>query len=356
MAGSPEAPDAGGAAPAARRRRRPFRAVLLLFATLVVLASAALVGAYLWGLDLYQRPGPLTDETAVVVPRGSGLSAIAQRLEREGVISDARLFALAAKIEDQAGNLKAGEYLFPAAVSMQQVLALLVEGRTVQHRITVPEGRTSWEVVQLINADPVLEGPPLESLPPEGSLLPDTYFFQRGETRAGLLQRMRDAQEAALAELWPTREPDLPFDTPEEWITLASIVEKETGLAGERALVAGVFVNRLKRGMRLQSDPTVIYAVTKGVGGPLGRGIRRSELDSGDPYNTYAVAGLPPGPIANPGREALAATIRPEGTDFLYFVADGTGGHAFSKTLAEHQRKVRDWRRIERQRQQEAGE
>jgi len=355
--GGPSDPTAGAPQPSPpKRRRRGLRLFLGFAATGFLLAVVAAVGAYLWAIDLYQRPGPLQAEATVMVARGSGLNAIASSLESEGVIERADIFTLAAKIEGKAGSLKAGEYLFPAGISMQDALDLLVEGRVVLHRVTVPEGLTSWEVVQMVNAAPDLEGPAIEAVPEEGSLLPDTYFFERGETRQQLLARMEEAQDEVLAELWPTRDPDLPFDSQEAWVTLASIVEKETGLPEERSLVAGVFVNRLKRGMLLQSDPTVIYAVTKGVGGPLGRGLRRSELAKEDPYNTYSVAGLPPGPIANPGRDALEATIRPQATDYLYFVADGTGGHAFSETLNEHQRKVREWRKIERERREQAGE
>lgn len=325
----------------------------LTFLSLVVLIAAG-AALYIYGLDLYKSPGPLAEERTVVIERGSGLNAIAETLFYEGVIAEPQVFVLAAKIEGQAAALKAGEYLIPAGVSMEAVLALLVEGKTVQHRVTVPEGLTSWDIVQIVNAAEDLEGDPIVETPPEGSLLPDTYFFQRGETRQQVIERMRQSQQAALDALWPTRAEGLPFETQAEWITLASIIEKETGQAEERGLVAGVFVNRLHEGMLLQSDPTVIYAVTKGVGGPLGRGIRKSELKNEDPYNTYTNAGLPPGPIANPGREALEAAIRPEATDYIFFVADGTGGHAFAATLAEHQRNVRAWRKIERDRKQQA--
>jgi len=337
--------------PVRKRRRSGWRLAFGLLTGFVLLLVVAAVGAYFWALDIYQRPGPLKEETTVMVARGSGLNQIADNLFYSGVIGSPELFVLAAKFEDKAGDLKAGEYAFPAGISMQAVLAMLVEGKIVQHRLTIPEGLTSWDIVQLVNEAPVLSGEPVSDIPAEGSLLPDTYFYERGETRAQLLDRMGEAQKAALSELWPTRQEGLPFETQEEWITLASIIEKETGLASERGLVAGVFVNRLNKGMRLQSDPTVIYAVTKGVGGPLGRGIRKSELRSEDPYNTYTNDGLPPGPIANPGRESLEAAIRPEETEYLFFVADGTGGHAFSKTLAEHERKVREWRKIERERQ-----
>lgn len=340
--------------PRPRRRRSGLRWFLGLSLLGLVLVIGAGVALYLYGLDLYKSPGPLDEERVVLIERGSGLNSIADTLFYEGVIAEPQVFVLAAKIEGQAAALKAGEYAIPARASMQQVLALLVEGKTIQHRVTVPEGLTSWDIVQIVNAAPDLEGDPITEVPAEGSLLPDTYFFQRGETRQQVVERMRQAQQAALDQLWPTRDEGLPFETQAEWITLASIIEKETGLADERGLVAGVFVNRLHKGMLLQSDPTVIYAVTKGEGGPLGRGIRKSELKNEDPYNTYTNAGLPPGPIANPGREALEAAIRPEATDYIFFVADGSGGHAFAETLAEHQRNVRAWRKIERERQQKS--
>lgn len=352
MAESPDNDAAAGESPKPRRRRRGLRLLLGSVLFVVVLVIGAGVGIYIYGLDLYQRPGPLQEEKIVLIERGSGLNRIAETLYEEGAITHPRVFALAARVEGQAAALKAGEYAVPPGASMQEILALLVSGKTVLHRVTVPEGLTSWDIVQIVNAAPDLAGEPVSEVPPEGSLLPDTYFFQRGETRQQIIDRMRLEQQEALDLLWPTRSEGLPFDSREEWVTLASIIEKETGVGEERGLVAGVFVNRLKRGMLLQSDPTVIYAVTKGEGGALGRGIRRSELQSKDPYNTYTNAGLPPGPIANPGLAALEAAIRPEQTDFLFFVADGSGGHAFAATLAEHERNVRAWRKIERERRE----
>ena len=348
MVESPDLPESSEKSkPAAKSKRRRGRFALSFLTMAVLVLAGGGIAAYLYGVNLYRRPGPLIEEKTVVIVRGSSLNAIARTLFAEGVIAEPDVFKLAAKIEDKAGALKAGEYAFAAGVSMQEALAQLVEGKTLSHRVTLPEGLTSWDIVQIVNAAPDLQGPPIETVPPEGSLLPDTYFFQRGEMRAQVLERMRDAQLEALDRLWPSRLKDLPFGTRADWVTLASIVEKETGLAEERGLVAGVFVNRLRKGMPLQSDSTVIYAVTKGMGGPLGRGIRKSELRSQDPYNTYTNAGLPPGPIANPGRAALEAAIRPAQTEFLYFVADGSGGHAFARTLNDHNRNVRTWRRIE---------
>jgi UPF0755 protein len=246
---------------------------------------------------------------------------------------------------DQATRLRAGEFRFPAGVSMEGAVEVLVKGEVVSYAITLPEGLTSVEIVDLIKADPVLVGE-VEAVPPEGTLLPETYHFVRGDSRQDLLDRMAGAMNTLLAELWRDRQDGLPLDSPEEAVILASVVQKETGLADELPLVASVFVNRLERPMRLQSDPTVIYAITRGET-PLGRPLTRADLEIEDPFNTYVSDGLPPGPIANPGRAALAATLDPPETDFYYFVADGSGGHAFARTLAEHNANVAKWRRIQ---------
>ncbi|MBL8772744.1 MAG: endolytic transglycosylase MltG, partial [Phenylobacterium sp.] len=243
-------------------------------------------------------------------------------------------------------DLKAGEYEVKSGASMASLLADIRAGRVVRRRITIPEGWTSGMAAEAVNAYPALTGRADE--PPEGALMPDTYDVRRGEDRAEVIARMRAARDKALAELWAARAPDLPLRTPDEAVILASIVEKETGVAAERPRVAAVFVNRLRMGMPLQSDPTIIYGLTRGR--PLGRGIRASELAGDTGYNTYRFIGLPPTPIANPGREALAAVLNPPKTDELFFVADGTGGHAFAKTYAEHQRNVARWREIERAR------
>ena len=248
--------------------------------------------------------------------------------------------------------MKAGEYEFPAEASISQVLSILRSGRAIIHKVTVPEGWTSAQVVERVNAHEALIGE-IEDIPPEGTILPDTYVFQRGVERNVLLARMRDAQAALIDDLWEERASDLPFDTPEEAVILASIVEKETAVAEERQEVAAVFVNRLRRGMRLQSDPTIIYGITNGEQA-LDRPIRRSDIDEETPYNTYRIDGLPPTPIANPGRESIAAVLQPGSTDHLYFVADGTGGHAFARTLDEHNENVRRWRQMEREARAEA--
>ena len=300
----------------------------------------------LGGIFRLDRPGPLQADTTIIVERGASLPAIAGNLQRGGVIDDAFLFRLAARFYRVSRSLKAGEYAFPARVSMGGVIDILVSGETVIRQFTVPEGLTSAQVAGLLAGVEGLVGD-LDGVPDEGSLLPETYNYAWADSRPDVVERMQKAMTDALDELWPTRAEGLPFDTPAEAVILASIVEKETGMPEERPLVAGVFVNRLKRGMRLQSDPTVVYALTGGSG-PLDRALRSRDLRVDNPYNTYGNHGLPPGPIANPGRASLEAVLNPAETDYLYFVADGTGGHAFAKTLAEHNRNVARWRRIRR--------
>jgi UPF0755 protein len=320
-------------------------------AALLLLGLIAAGAGGWWGWERFKAPGPLPEATNVVIPKGAGLSRIASVLAEAGVIEQDWLFKIVVKLLRQDQALKAGEFAFPARVSMQGAMEILVAGVVVVHKVTVPEGLTSWEIVQLLNAVPDLAGEAIAEIPAEGSLLPETYLFELGDTRQDVLDRMREAHDAAVARLWAGRDEGLPIDSEAEWIILASIVEKETGLASERPLVASVFVNRLRKGMRLQSDPTVIYGITGGKG-PLGRGLTRKELDTSTPYNTYTEDGLPPGPIANPGLASLEAVIHPAESKYLYFVADGTGGHAFAETLAEHNENVRKWREIEKKRQQ----
>lgn len=329
---------------------RFFLGIIVVLVTLgAVLAG---VGA-LYAHRAWTGPGPLQEQANILIPRGSGVSAIATRLEEDGVIASALLFKIAVRLSADAGGLKAGEYDFAAHIPARDVLDKLVRGAVVQRRITVPEGRTSWQVVHMLRAQPELEGE-IESIPPEGSLLPETYSFARGTSRSAIIAEMSAAMERTIAEFWPARAEGLPFTTIEEALVLASIVEKETGVADERARIAGVFVNRLRKGMLLQTDPTVIYAITEGQvredgQGPLGRRLLRKDLEETDsPYNTYKYPGLPPGPIANPGRAAIEAALNPEAHDYLYFVADGSGGHIFSRTLAEHNRNAADWRRLRR--------
>ncbi len=325
--------------------RRLIRAIFGAITTLVVIGMVAIFGAA-W---VYNGPGPdakAGDKTSVVLRRGAGLPEIASSLEQGGVIRSSSIFMTAAKVTGAARTLKAGEYEFASRASMAQVLDAIRHGRIVRHWITIPEGRTSDMVMDILNASPILVGN--AATPPEGAILPETYEVQRGEDRAAVLQRMMDDRDKLLNQLWANRQAGLPFQTKEEAVTLASIVEKETGLAEERPRVASVFVNRLRTGMRLGSDPTIIYGISRGR--PLGRGIRMSELQRLTPYNTYLIDGLPPTPIANPGRQALAAVLDPPKTGDLYFVADGTGGHVFASTLEQHNANVVKWRQIERDR------
>src|SRR5690606_35865774 len=255
------------------------------------------------------------------------------------------MFRAAVTLTGSDRSLRAGEYRIESRASLRAVVRKLTSGEVVRHFVTLPEGRSSAQAVDILDANQVLTGE--VEVPPEGSLWPETYEVTRGETRASVIARMRAARDEAVAELWATRAPNLPVSTPEEAVILASIVEKETGMDGERGLVAGVSVNRLRQGMRLESDPTIVYGVNGGR--PLGRGIRLSELQRPTPYNTYLIPGLPPTPIANPGRQALEAVLNPPDTDYLFFVADGTGGHAFARTFDEHLANVARWRGIERE-------
>ncbi|MEQ8328522.1 endolytic transglycosylase MltG [Parvibaculum sp.] len=349
---TPDAPETGGAEAATeaspKRRGRLARIILALLVALPLGALLAAGGAFLYGKYLFEADGPHDEAEIVMLEPGMGVRAIANRLEREGVISNARIFLVGVRLNRADSSLKAGEYDIPAHASMAAIMGILREGRSILHRITIPEGLTSEQAMQLVEAHPVLVGEMPET-PPEGALLPETYSFTRGETRKEIVAEMMTAAEQLIDEAWEGRAEGLPFDTREEAIILASIVEKETGVASERPRVAAVFVNRLKTPMRLQSDPTIIYGLVGGKGA-LGRPIRRSELDRLTPYNTYLVDGLPPTPICNPGRASIEAVLNPPETEELYFVADGTGGHAFSRTLKEHQERVREWRRIERQR------
>ncbi len=321
------------------------RFLLIILITL----SGALVacgGVYWWGKLRFESVGPLPGEHIEIIKSGSGLEAIAQQLEKNGIIHDALIFELGARLTDQEGTLKAGEFVFPAGVSSRNALKIIRSGKTRLRRLTIPEGHTSLQIVDLINNAEGLKGSVYFPIPPEGTLLPETYYFSYGEDRQDLVQRITVGMNALLSDLWSQRAPDLPIATPEDAIILASIVEKETGVDGERKRVASVFVNRLRLGMRLQSDPTVIYGITLGQR-TLGRPLSKADLREKTPYNTYVINGLPPGPIANPGRAAIEAVLHPEETDFLYFVADGTGGHAFSRTLEEHNRNVRKWRKLQ---------
>jgi UPF0755 protein len=292
---------------------------------------------------------------SVVIQPGTPSDEIARQLADAGVLAHPLIFQLGVRAEGAGGGLRAGEYVFPPRVSPREAAAILKSGKTVVRRITVPEGLTSRQIVALLEATPGLAGAS-PAPPPEGTLLPETYHFSYGDDREEILARMSAAMEQTLAELWPGREADLPFDTQDEALILASIVEKESAVPEERPRIAGVFINRLRIGMPLQADPTVIYAVSDGDG-VLPRPLTRDDLRSPSPYNTYVSGGLPPGPIANPGRSAIAAVLNPAETDELFFVADGSGGHAFARTLEDHNRNVARWRQIEAERQSEpAGE
>jgi UPF0755 protein len=319
---------------------------LATLAATVLIFIVAAGTAYFWAQQRYLEPGPLAEPVTLVIEKGSSVPAIAQLLADQGIIQARLDLIVAARLADRGRALKAGEYAFPAHLSLAGVFDLLESGRTVIHHLTIPEGLTSAQIVELVQAEPALGGD-AGMLPAEGTLLPETYHFSLNDGRAALLARMSDAMRKQLAELWEKRSSNLPLTTPEQAVILASIVEKETGIASERPRIAGVFLNRLKIGMRLQSDPTIIYALTGGRGA-LDRTLSHADLTLDSPYNTYVVAGLPPTPIANPGRAALVAVLNPEPNDFLYFVADGSGGHAFAATLEAHNRNVTRWRALQK--------
>lgn len=315
-----------------------------LFFVLLTLGAAA--GGFYWGQQQFGARGPSAQDFTFVVPKGAGLNQIAQRLESEGLIANAYVFRAGAHLLDKQTAMKAGEYTIPAGSSMREILAILESGKSLLYKLTVAEGLTTAMIIDLVKKHPDLTGN-VTFLPEEGALLPETYLFERGTTRDELLKRMAADHNKVLDELWATRAPDLPVKTKYEAVILASIIEKETSKPEERPRVAGIFVNRLRKGMKLETDPTIIYGITRGY--PLGRGIRKSELEAKTPYNTYQIVGLPPTPIANPGRESIAAALQPMQTDDLFFVADGTGGHAFASTYEEHNKNVARWREIEKE-------
>ncbi|MBB3710542.1 UPF0755 protein [Limimaricola variabilis] len=373
--------------------------------TFMIVGLAGAAGVIAWGVNEYSGEGPLETAMCLRVEPGTNMRAVSARLEEQGAIGSAPIFRIGAEYSEKAGQLKAGSHLIPEQSSMEEILDIVTRGGAstcgteilykigvnavaaevreldpatssytelaefdptaegveipaeyetmreradTRYRISMAEGVTSWQVVQALNAIDTLDGD-VEEIPAEGSLAPDSYEIAPGTQVAAVLERMEAAQAAILAETWENRAEDLPLETPEEALILASIVEKETGVAAERPQVASVFVNRLRQGMPLQTDPTVIYGITEGKG-VLGRGLRRSELQAETPWNTYVINGLPPTPIANPGRAAIQAALNPASTDYVFFVADGTGGHAFSETLAEHNSNVAKWREIEAQR------
>jgi UPF0755 protein len=325
-----------------------FRWVLFFIALFATLMGGAL---YL-GNSLLTADGPLQATKTVVIPRGAGPMTMAKVLQQEGIIDHTRLFRIALMIDPAPKPIKAGEYEVPARTSMQGLVELLQSGKVVQRRMTIPEGMTTAEVVEQVRKAEALTGEITLDLK-EGDLLPETYFYSRDDTRDGLLLRMKEAMEKTLDTEWRKRAPGLPLANRRAALILASIVEKETAIPAERAKVAAVFINRLRRRMKLESDPTTIYGLTDGKA-PLNRELTRADLQSNSPYNTYFVPGLPAGPICNPGRASIAAATHPARDRSLYFVADGQGGHAFSLTLNEHNRNVARWREIQRERQEQA--
>jgi UPF0755 protein len=371
--------------------------------TFLIVALFLLGGMIMWGRGQYEGPGPLSEAICAQVERGTNFRRVSERLESDGAVSNAKIFRVGADYAGKTGDLKAGSYLIEPGASMEEIVDVVTRGgastcgtevvyrigvnrlsalvreldpvtnrfedllsfqpgveetpelytkvkdsQDTRYRIALAEGVTSWQIVTALRGMDVLRGA-VEDVPPEGALAPDSYEVRPGDTRADVLAQMTAQQEEWVAAAWAARDPDLPLNSPEELLTLASIVEKETGVAEEREQVASVFVNRLNRGMRLQTDPTVIYGITKGQG-VLGRGLRRSELRAATPWNTYVILGLPPTPISNPGRASLMAAAQPAETPFVFFVADGTGGHAFAETLDEHNRNVAKWRVIEAER------
>ncbi|HSG36936.1 MAG TPA: endolytic transglycosylase MltG [Paracoccaceae bacterium] len=370
--------------------------------TFFVVVLFLIAGAVAWGARMYSEPGPLEAAICVKVESGTNFRVVSRNLEAQGAVSSGAIMRIGADYAEKSGLLKAGSYLVSEGASMEEIVDIVTRGgqstcgtevvyrigvnKTVvqvrelepatsrfvevaefdpttdetpaeytkvtgeadtRYRVAMAEGTTSWQVVTALNGISTLSGP-VSDIPAEGSLAPDSYEFTPGATVASILERMETAQARILAEAWAERAADLPISTPEEALILASIIEKETGVPQERGLVASVFVNRLNKGIRLQTDPTVIYGVTKGEG-VLGRGLRQSELQRETPYNTYLIDGLPPTPIANPGRASIEAALNPDSTDFIFFVADGTGGHAFADNLADHNRNVAAWRAIEAQ-------
>lgn len=371
--------------------------------TFLIVALFVAGGVILWGRGQYEGPGPLTQAICVQVERGTNFRRVSRNLEEEGAVTSASIFRMGADYAGKTSQLKAGSYLVEPGASMEEIVEVVTQGgastcgtevvyrigvnrlsaqvreldpttnrfveraafqpeveetpevytqvkeaQDTRYRVAMAEGVTSWQVVTALRSMDILRGA-VDEIPPEGALAPDSYEVRPGDERAEVLAQMTEQQELLVSAAWEARDPDVPLRTPEELLTLASIIEKETGVAEERGQVASVFVNRLNRGMRLQTDPTVIYGITKGQG-VLGRGLRRSELRAATPWNTYVIQGLPPTPIANPGRASLMAAGQPDATDFVFFVADGTGGHAFAETLDEHNRNVARWREIEAER------
>jgi len=341
------------APPAKKKRKEGTLSAMSGFLSFLLLLLVAGAFGLIAGQHKLKEPGPLPADKVVYIPPRSDVPEILAQLERENVIDSTTLMSLALLAEGSRGKLKPGEYLFKRKASLREVMDELIAGRQILHAVTIPEGLTSEQIVQRLRENDVLVGD-LSDTPKEGALLPETYKVARGYPRSKLVAKMQDDQRRLIDQIWAKRARDLPLKTPYELVTLASIVEKETGKAEERPHVAAVFVNRLRKGMRLQSDPTIVYGLVGGKA-TLGRGIMRAEIDKWTPYNTYAIDGLPPGPIANPGKAALEAAANPLKSPDLYFVADGTGGHVFAETLDQHARNVQHWRAIEHEQKDKAG-
>ncbi|MEJ5018627.1 endolytic transglycosylase MltG [Ochrobactrum vermis] len=339
--------------PPPRKRSRHARSQVVVFMnfmlSLVVLVLLGASALFYFGKMQFDAQGPLTAETTFLVKRGAGIAEVSNSLENREIVSDARIFRYGMRTLGHENDLKAGEYAIPAGATMRDVMNILISGKSIMYPLTIPEGLTVKQIFDRISTDPTLVGDMPKDMPPEGALFTDTLNFTRGTTRAEIIDRMITSQKKLVDDAWAKRGPDLPIKDKNEFVTLASIVEKETGIASERPHVASVFVNRLKKGMRIQSDPTIIYGLFGGAGKPSDRPIFKSDIEKPTPYNTYVINGLPPTPIANPGKAALEAVANPLDTEDLYFVADGTGGHVFSKTLQEHNANVRKWRSVEQQ-------
>ncbi len=341
-------PERVPAPPPVRSKKSRSQVVIFLnfVMTSVVLVTIALGGIIYYALSQYSKPGPAEVNKNVIIRQGSGMGEIASILERQNIVSDGRIFQYVSRVYLKNRTLKAGEYEIKAHASMHEVADLIASGKSILYSVTIPEGLTSKQVFMRLKEDASLDGNLPDELPDEGSLRPETYKFTRGTTRSEIVAQMKKAQTDLIDAIWAKRDEGLPITTREEFVTLASIVEKETGKADERSRVAAVFLNRLKKGMRLQSDPTIIYGLFGGDGKPTDRPIYQSDLKKETPYNTYVIDGLPPTPIANPGRASLEAVANPSQTNDLYFVADGTGGHVFAQTLEEHNANVKRWRKI----------
>ena len=324
-----------------------FLARLLVFLIMLGIAAG---GVFAWGYAQFTRPGPLKAPMTLVIPRGSGVEGIANRLTEANILHYPQIFMIAVRLHAEQGPLKAGEYAFKPGISPREVMALLQSGETVVRRLTIAEGLSSRQIIAQLGDVEGLAGT-VEQPPADGTLLPETYHFSFGDTRQQMITRMQIGMREMVDRLWERRAADLPIKTKEEAVILASVVERETGIAAERPRVAAVFLNRLRAGMRLQSDPTVIYGISDGLG-VLDRPLLRVDLQRDHPFNTYTRDGLPEGPICNPGRGALEAVLNPISTDEYYFVADGTGGHAFARTLDEHNANVRRWRKVQQEQRQ----